>query len=682
MLPVGHGRARHRRGERLGRVGDGVESHVAAVRPAGDPDAGGVHAGQRLQVLDTLELVLELDPPEVVEDGLLERLAAARGAPVVERPDEEAAAREKVVEGRDVAPRVRDHLRLGAAVDGDDDRVLPRGIEARRLEQRAVERRAVLRLHLRPLERAALEAEERRRGVVVDGVALLPVLALDPHARRGLCVRPGVRVEAAVRRDEGAVRAVLLRQAGAAGAVEAGAVQVPLAGVLLRRGEVEKAGALVEEQGGGGPRERHGRVHDPGAARDLPAGPGEVARVRVGPAVPLGDPQEAAAAVEEAGLAEVVDPGLRALGEHRARRAERGVGGGGHRQQAQLQLVLRAVQVLEGDAPGVGRERELRQDVDVVGRERDQPLGPGRAVPAEAHHAEPHDRVRRARLGIPLPPDLVAHGEEVHDGERGHPRLVELQVGDLPRVRRPGVSLPRARGELLLVDPVEPAVQQRLRATSRQPGLPAARGVHHPEVAAAHERDLRAVRRGLGVLLLFRRLHERTRGAGPGVDDEDVAAGRHEELAVRHPRRCGERERLRLARPGAAGRRGGRPEHLGPVEEQGLLPGPDVERLDERVLARPADPGEPASVGMPGQAGGHRAGERRLGVDALERQPGQLLREGRSGGGQQQGSGGREAAGDVLGHRGHLRADGARGPRPHAGGPARVLEQGPRTGCR
>jgi hypothetical protein len=151
-------------------------------------------------------------------------------------------------------------------------------------------------------------------------------------------------------------------------------------------------------------------------------------------------------------------------------------------------VVLGAVQVLEGHRPRVGGEAELRQDVDVVRVERDQPLGAGRAVLVEADDADAHDRVRRARLRVALPLDLVAHRQEVDDGEGRHARLVELQVRDLPRVGRPDVALAGARRQLLLVDPVELAVQQRVRAVLREPHDARALDLHEVEVALADER--------------------------------------------------------------------------------------------------------------------------------------------------------------------------------------------------
>ena len=343
----------------------------------------------------------------------------------------------------------------------------------------------------------------------------------------------------------------------------------------------------------------------------------------------------------------------------------------------------------------VRREAELREDVDVVRRERDEPLRAGRAVRAQADDTEARDRVGGTRLRVALPAHLVAHRDEVDDRERRHARLVELQVRDLPRVGRPHERLSGAGGELLLVDPVEPPVEHRLRAGLRQLRLTPARDVHQPEVAPAHEGDLRPVRRGLGELLLFGRAHERARRPRADVDREDVAGGRHQQrLAVRQPLGARERQRPgllpRLRRAGvrargrgrsrARGRAGarrrsrrGRHQHLRAVQEDARLPGLHVESLERGRLASSAQVGESPAVRMPGEARRQGARERRLGVDALDRELGRRAGDGggrrcegqRQAGEVSQGAG-RAPAGEERSHRGGLRRTGRAAPRPEA----------------
>ena len=404
--------------------------------------------------------------------------------------------------------------------------------------------------------------------------------------------------------------AVLARQPGAAGAVEASAVEVALARVLLGGGEVEEAAALVEDEARAGASERHAAVHHPWALGHGPAGPGEVAEVDVREAVTLGDPEEAAAVLQEARRPEGVDPGLRALGQDRSGGSERLARRCGHGQQAQVQLALGAVQVLEGDVARVGRPGELGQDVDVVGIERQEPLRARGAVLLESHDAEADDRVRGAGLGVALPLELVAYGQEIDDREAGDARLVELEVGDRLRVRRPDERLAGARGELLLVDPVELSVEQRLGAALGEPGFPAGRHVDDEEVAAADEGHPAAVGRRLGVLLGLFRPHERPDGPGAHVDREHVALCRDEQcLAVGEPRRRGQRQRPGFS-PGSSS--------FAPSSSS--VSAPLATSSANRLVVSPARAQErqPLAVGVPLETRRQGPRQGRLGVDPLD----------------------------------------------------------------
>src|SRR5262249_61054278 len=95
-----------------------------------------------------------------------------------------------------------------------------------------------------------------------------------------------------------AVRAVLAREAGARGAVEARAVEVAFARVLLRGREVDEARALVHLQQAGESREGRARVHHPVARGHGPAGSREIADLDVGEALVLGEPEEALAVLQ------------------------------------------------------------------------------------------------------------------------------------------------------------------------------------------------------------------------------------------------------------------------------------------------------------------------------------------------------------------------------------------------
>ena len=212
------------------------------------PMRAGSTYGSDLRCSTPDQLVQELGLAHRAVQRKLEGGAAGGHAAVVELEDQEAVAREQAVARRDVLPGVGDGLGVRPAVDADDHRIAPRRIEVRGLEQRAVERRAVRGRELDPLEAAALVGQDRRAGVLVEHEAPRAVLARHHHARRRRDVRPGVGVEASVGRNQAAMGAVLAREPHAARAVEADAVQVPLARILLGRGEVDEAGALVQQQ--------------------------------------------------------------------------------------------------------------------------------------------------------------------------------------------------------------------------------------------------------------------------------------------------------------------------------------------------------------------------------------------------------------------------------------------------
>ena len=232
------------------------------------------------------------------------------------------------------------------------------------------------------------------------------------------------------------MRAVLFREPGAAGAVEAGPIEVALARVLLGGHEVGEAGALLDLDGSAPPANEGWRIHEPAALGDGAAGPGELAQIEVGKARSLGEPDEAVAVLQEDRGAASTFTQLSERSVSTVRGAPRGAAGesGTARKRSCSSFWARFSQENARSAPVRG-EGELGHHVHVVGVERHEALGSGRSVLGEAHHAHPHDGVRVARLRVALGLDLVVHGEEVHDGEGGHPRLVELQVGHRGGVR-------------------------------------------------------------------------------------------------------------------------------------------------------------------------------------------------------------------------------------------------------
>ena len=259
VLPVGHRRAGDGGPEELRGARRGGERHVAAVRPAADPEAGRVDERELLQLRDPLELVLQLDLAEPLRGWPTRRRGRARrsrGCP--------SAQTRKPFEARtwsksEVAPQRSGHdLRVRPAVDVDDDRVLLRGVEVRRLHEPRVEERPV-----RAGERAHLG---RREGVVAEGRLRdedapdeRPVSAVEDDAGRRVDVRPGVEDETAAGGGDRLVRPLVGGEAGEARAVEGHAVEVPLPWVLLGRGE---------EDGAGGGVQLRVALDGPGTARD------------------------------------------------------------------------------------------------------------------------------------------------------------------------------------------------------------------------------------------------------------------------------------------------------------------------------------------------------------------------------------------------------------------------------
>ena len=90
VFPVDDGAAGHADLEHVGVVGHQRDGHIATIRPAVDAEAVGIDVGQRLQVADTLHLVLHLHLSQLPEGGLLEVAATVLGASVVEDEDDVA----------------------------------------------------------------------------------------------------------------------------------------------------------------------------------------------------------------------------------------------------------------------------------------------------------------------------------------------------------------------------------------------------------------------------------------------------------------------------------------------------------------------------------------------------------------------------------------------------------------
>ncbi len=406
----------------------------------------------------------------------------------------------------------------------------------------------------------------------------------------------------------------------------------------------------------------------------------------MGEAVALGQPEEPAPVFQEPRRGEGVDPGRALLGEDGARRGQGGLLRRGDGQEAKLDLVLGPVQPLIGQGPGVRGPGEVGHDVHVVGLERHQALRSGCEVVGEADHPHPNDGVRAARLGIALEGDLVAHGQEVHDGEGGDARLIELEERDGVGVRGPGVGLPGAGSQLLLVHPVEPAVEHGVGPAAGEPGLAPAGEVEHVEVVLADEGDATAVRRELRELLLLRRSGEGVGGSVPGLHQVQVPfVGDEQPISRRGPGVAGEGDRRGVAGGG----------HLGPGEHDRLVAVDDVQGDEVADAVTFAQVGEPPAVGVPAQVGWEDAGEGRVGGQAVGGELLEGLREpGARKGGQESEQEGEMRASTKTGHERHLsecegvegcRRTGAAAPRVSNGRraePNSLRRQGIETPCR
>ena len=153
----------------------------------------------------------------------------------------------------------------------------------------------------------------------------------------------------------------------------------------------------------------------------------------------------------------------------------------------------------------------------------DPRIDPGDAAARGRGDAEPDAGIRVAGLRVGIDLERRPVGHVVDDRETGHVALVGLQERDPPAVRTPPVGLVVAAAiDLLLVDPVELAVQRVLSAARRQPDFVAGDEVHDVEIRVAHEREAATIRREAGQFLGFRTVGEPRQRLGVEVPDEQV----------------------------------------------------------------------------------------------------------------------------------------------------------------
>ena len=298
---------------------------------------------------------------------------------------------------------------------------------------------------------------------------------MNAHLGRRRDVAPAIDVVRQSGVEPRRVGAPALRQPAQPGAVEADPVDVEPYRAPLRSREVDDAGVFVDAvQGADLPlAARDGGEHRPrpvDTVQVLP--PGSLAQDEHRP---------------------VVQPGRRAGHVHPrfGRLAKHSVDVAAPRvRQIEVEPGLFAVLHLKhypcavGGPADVDYERALRRVRGQVDPRRRS------ARVFRADHAEPHHRVRVARLRVVPHLDLRVVGDVVEDGERRDVAVVELQVGDAGGVRAPPVGPEVAAPvDLFLVDPVELAVADAPAAVVGELVLAEATRVGDQEVAVAHERD-------------------------------------------------------------------------------------------------------------------------------------------------------------------------------------------------
>ena len=277
------------------------------------------------------------------------------------------------------------------------------------------------------------------------------------------------------------------------GPLQVGAVGVQSDGIALGGLEIHLPGLGVHPQ--------H-PAHVPGTGGDLALDPAQgVVPVQVLVAA-AGRPPEEAAVLEEHRKRQPIDPPAAALLPHQGLPRV-------PLEPHTLQPGLGAVLVI-GHEPAGGIPAHGDNDRFIIG------MGifhPGKAA-VQVHHPQPGHRVGLPRARIGLEQGGGRLGPVVLDGDAGDVGFIQADEGDAPGVRGPPEPLgPLAGKDLLLVDPVQAAVQVVRPASGGEPGLPAGGQVRHHQVVALQVGHQGAVGAEGGRLL-------EARGAGhqPGAD--------------------------------------------------------------------------------------------------------------------------------------------------------------------
>ena len=157
------------------------------------------------------------------------------------------------------------------------------------------------------------------------------------------------------------------------------AVELPLDGTLLRGGEIDLAVLFVHA----------------GDALDFPIAVGElsellarqIVEIEMAESGALAGPQKALPVGEEMQVVADIDPVFVLFGEHGL-----GFSGGGVGEE-QIQMILRAIQALDGHAAGIPQPGDARQQRALVGPVSIQRTSP----PVDGDHADARHGIRASR---------------------------------------------------------------------------------------------------------------------------------------------------------------------------------------------------------------------------------------------------------------------------------------------
>ncbi len=429
--PVGDRRHGRTRGNDVGALGEHHQRHVSAVAPAEHPDAPGIDAGLSLQPARPGQLIAHLDLAEPSADRIRESAAAARGTTIVEREHHVALLRHVFVDhARPVAPDV---LLPRAAVDVQEDRVVPRRIESRRFHQSVLQVLPVLRPDAAEFGHDVTVAVGpvgvgRIQSVGLDPRHPMPVGRIDADLRWSAGIRKGVDIQGDAPRIPGELRGVPAVAAtdavrlGGILPVEPHRVDLPIDDRVPVGGEIDESRGLIHRQQ---------FIDVPTAQRQRAAQPAiQIVEIQVVRAGSLRRPDERWLLFQKTQVIRQIDPHRRRLRDQRSLPQCGGV------DQDEVEPLLIACEALEGEPAAIRCPIGAREINVRIGAQVDPTrLAAGRRDQAELDGdiGIPGERVALLHHLGPVCVDLSAAGDR-------HGTVVEPLVHDGRVVGGPPVS--------------------------------------------------------------------------------------------------------------------------------------------------------------------------------------------------------------------------------------------------